>query len=339
MKRSFTAPFLTRRDFLAAASGISVAGAITLGSSGSALADYPETPINVVVPTQAGGGAERNLKAITSVWSSLLGTPFEPSFYPGAAGRIGYEVYMQRFTPNAYHLLFGNMGPEVLNWSVQRPSFDIDDLVYFGRVDTDPAALFVAADSPYQTIDDVVAEAKRRTLAVATSRLAHPGSIGVLALGERTGGQFKLVPLSGAKNTLSAVIDGEMDVGVLTSGSVVSKGSKVRTVLIFDDTNRLGDRLDNAPTMNQQYGTDLPPMLSSRAFGIHRAAMERFPERFETLSRTFKQCFEGSAFQEAYVSTRGNWEYVNYGGLAECADFKAQMLELGQQFRSLLSSP
>ena len=36
------------------------------------------------------------------------------------------------------------------------------------------------ADSPFKSIDDVVAEGKERTLNVSTSRLAHPASVGLL---------------------------------------------------------------------------------------------------------------------------------------------------------------
>ena len=62
-----------------------------------------------------------------------------------------------------------------------------------------------------------------------------------------------------------------MDFSVLTSGTVgAAAGDSVRTLLVFNDENLLGEALDNAPTMNGHFGTDLPPMLSSRAFGIHR---------------------------------------------------------------------
>ena len=67
--------------------------------------------------------------------------------------------------PDAYSLIFGNMGPEVLNWAMQAPeSFAVEDYFYFGRVDTDPGCLFVGAESPLKTLDDVIAEGKKRTL-------------------------------------------------------------------------------------------------------------------------------------------------------------------------------
>ena len=258
-------------------------------------AEYPSQNIDVIIPTREGGGADRNFRAFTSVWKKYLNTNFEPGFYPGASGRVGYEVFMGKSEPNAYNLIFGNMGPEVLNWVVKKPTFNLKDYIYFGRVDTDPGCVFVGAKSKFKTIDDIVAAGKKRKLNVGTSRMAHPASIGILALGEKTGAKFNLIPLSGGKNTIAGAVTGEMDFSVLTSGSVAARGKAVRTLLVFDDKNKLGERLNNAPTINDHYGTKLPPLLSSRAFAIHTAAIEKYPDRFKVLESTFKKVFDDPA--------------------------------------------
>lgn len=243
---------------------------------------------------------------------------------------------MGKNEPDAYSLIFGNMGPEVLNWAIQAPSFDVDDYYYFGRVDTDPGALFVGAESKLQTLDDVIAEGKKRKLNVGTSRMAHPASIGLLSLGEATGADFNLIPLSGGKNTVAGAVTGEVDFSVLTSGSVIAAGDAVKTLLVFGE-NRVGDRLDDAPSMNEVYGTDLPEMLSSRAFGIHKKAADDHPDRMDKLTTTFKETFDDPALLEAYVASKGTPEYLNYGGVEECAEFKSAMLELGAKYKDLLT--
>ena len=89
--------------------------------------------------------------------------------------------------------------------------------------------LFVRADGKLQTIDDVVAEGKKRTLSVGTSRLAHPASLGALALGEETGAKFNLIPLSGGRNTIAGVVTGEIDFGALPLGGVVARGNVIKS--------------------------------------------------------------------------------------------------------------
>ncbi|MDA9865114.1 tripartite tricarboxylate transporter substrate-binding protein [bacterium] len=324
----------SRRRFLGTGA---VASGMVLGAPFVAhAAGYPEENINVYVPTAEGGGADRNFRAFASVWKEKLGTDFEPGFYPGASGRVGYEVYMGKAEANAYNLIFGNMGPEVLNWAMQAPGFDINDYFYFGRVDTDPCCLFVGNESPLKTMDDIVTAAKGRKLNVGTSRMAHPASIGLLALGDELGVEFNLIPLKGGKGTVAGAVTGEVDFSVLTSGSVIAAGDAVSTLLVFGE-NRVGAALNDAPSINDAYGMDLPEMLSARAFGIHKKAADDFPDRMEILQTTFKEAFDDPALLEAYVANKGTPEYLNYGGVEECAAFKEAMLELGARYKPLLS--
>lgn len=325
---------LNRRTFLG--TGAAAGGLILAAPQIARASSYPDRNISVIIPTREGGGADRNFRAFSSIWKTKLEADFEPGFFPGASGRVGYEVYMGKNEPDAYSLIFGNMGPEVLNWAMQPPTFNVDDYFYFGRVDTDPGALFVGAESPLKTLDDIIAAGKTRKLNVGTSRMAHPASIGLLALGDVTGADFNLIPLSGGKNTIAGAVTGEVDFSVLTSGSVIAAGDAVKTLLVFGE-NRVGERLHNAPSMNDVYGTELPEMLSSRAFAIHKKAADDFPDRFEKLSSTFRATFDDPALLEAYVANKGTPEYLNYGGVEECAAFMSAMLELGAKYKPLLT--
>ncbi len=330
----------SRRQFLIETAG----SAATLGMvsafggiSSAQAASFPDHNMDVVVGTRAGGGADRALRAVSSVWKDYLNTNFEPAYFPGASGRVAYEVYMGKRDPDCYNLLFGNMGPELLNWVVKKPTFNLDDFMYFGRVDTDPCCVFVKADSKYRTIDDLVAEGKKRKLNVGTSRMAHPASVGILAVGEKTGAQFNLIPLSGGKNTVAGAVTGEMDFSVLTSGSVIAAGEAVRTLLVFNDENVMAAKLNNAPTMNDHFGTDIPPLLSARAFGIHVAAVNKYPDRFALLQETFKKSVQDPAFAPAFKKAKGTPEYINYGGIEECRKYAEEITELGARFKSMLS--
>jgi tripartite-type tricarboxylate transporter receptor subunit TctC len=333
---------ITRRRVLAA--GGTALGAAALGGAfgsfgGQARAQsFPSGTVDVVIPTREGGGADRLYRAFTSVWKDKLGTDFEVGFFPEGSGRAGYEVYINRRDKDPHNLLFGNMGPELAVMVVQNASYSFpEDFQYFLRLDTDPSVLFVRADGPFQTIDDVIAEGKKRTLSVATSRLPHPASIGALLLGEETGAQFNLIPLSGGRNTIAGVVTGETDIGVLPSGSVVSAGDAVRALLVWDDKNPIPDQLANAPTMNGHFGTDAPPLVSSRAFGIHSSTIEDAPDAFAKLVETGKAAFDDPAFAEAAEKANQPLEILDYGGLEECNAAAESMIELAQRYKDLLA--
>ena len=114
---------LNRRGFLktSAAAGFALSVPHVARAAG-----FPDRNFSVYIPTAEGGGADRNFRAFSGVWKTKLGVEFEPGFYPGASGRVGYELYMGKAEPDCYNLLFGNIGPEVLNWAMQLPTFDIN---------------------------------------------------------------------------------------------------------------------------------------------------------------------------------------------------------------------
>src|SRR5262245_24403786 len=165
---------------------------------GARAQSFPSGNIRVVVPTGQGGGADRLARVFDDFWGPLLKTHFEYQFFPGAAGQVGYEVYLNKREKDAHNLLFGNMGPEMIMYALQKPPYKYpDDYQYFCRLDVDDSVVYVRRQSPFKRVEDLVAEAKKRVVNVAVSRLPHPASIGMLALGNAQKARFNLVPYGG----------------------------------------------------------------------------------------------------------------------------------------------
>ena len=60
---------------------------------------------------------------------------------------------------------FGNMGPEVLNWVVKKPTFDLNAYKYFIQVDADPGSIFIEYQKQNENdCEDVIAEGKKELL-------------------------------------------------------------------------------------------------------------------------------------------------------------------------------
>lgn len=330
---------LSRRNLLKTTAAIAGAAGFSIGPMNAAFGQsFPSRNFNVYVPTREGGGADRNLRAFTGVWKKFTDVDVEGAYYPGAAGRVGYDKYMGLAKDDCYDLLFGNMGPEVLNWVVEPPSFNIDDYFYFNQVDADPGNLFVASDSKLQNIDDIIAEGKKRTLNVGVSRLAHPASLGALAVARHTGAKFNLVPLSGGRNTTAGVATGEMDFGALPTGTVVSKGDAFKIVLVFDEKNPLPDVMNNAPTANEHLGMSLPPLVAgARAFAIKRAAADKHPDRYKFIVESMKGVFDDPEYKDAVIKAGAPFEFIRYGSAEDCAEYVKNITEVGKQFKDLLT--
>jgi tripartite tricarboxylate transporter family receptor len=326
---------IRRRRFVAGA-----AAAVALGVLPGARAQqaFPSKNMRVVIPTGQGGGAERLARVFDDFWGPLLKAHFEYSFYAGAAGQVGYELYMHKRDKDAYNLLFGNMGPEMIMYALRKPNYRFpEDYQYFCRLDVDDSIVFVRQTSPIRNLEDLAAEAKKRTLNVAVSRLPHPASIGMLALGKALKARFNLVPYGGGNPTQVAVLNGEADCGALPLAGVVALGDQMRILGVFNDDFKLGQYAKGAQPVNKVFGTKLPDLSSSRSWAIHTAAIEKYPDRFALLEKTSRQVFDNPKYKEEYKKTGAPVETIQYGDRALCTRYAKAMVELANEYRDLLT--
>jgi len=301
---------------------------------------FPSRNMRVVIPTGQGGGADRLARVFDDYWGAQLKTKFEYAFHPGAAGQVGYELYLHKRERDGHNLLFGNMGPEMIMYALQKPPYKFPgDYQYFCRLDVDDSVVFVRQKSPFKRIEDLVAEAKKKTVNVAVSRLPHPASIGMLALGNAVKARFNLVPYGGGNPTQVAVLNGEADCGALPIAGVVSLGDQLRILGIFnDDSQRMTKYLGNAPSVNAAFGTKLPALYSSRAWAIHSEVIDKFPDRFALLEKTARAVFDMPKYREEYAKTGAPIETIQFGDRATCTRYANSMVELANEYQGLLTA-
>lgn len=327
-----------RRAFLA---GLGAMGAAGMGLPGSAAAaSYPSGKFTVTVPTRQGGGAERLARAFDSVWSKQLGQPFEYEFFPGASGQVGYTLWIKKRPHDGHHLLFGNMGPEMIMYALRKPDYKFpQDYVYFCSVDVDDSAIYVRNDSRFKKVEDVVAEAKKRPLNVATSRIPHPASIGMLALGDGTGAKFNLIPYGGGNPTITAVLNGEVEVGVLPISSPARLPQRIRILGVFNKTkNVLAKQTDNAPLINKVFGTNIPDLYSSRAWAVHADWAAKNAEAMKKLEETAAKVVADKGFAAAFEKTGAPAEVLQYGDRKSCTEYALAMVDLANRYRPILTA-
>ena len=130
----------------------------------SAWADnYPSKPINFIVPYGAGGGADARSRQIAQKMSVILKQPIIVDNKPGAGGNIGTE-YIARANPDGYTIGMGNFAPMAVNKTLfgnlrYDPEADFTPIVL---VEKGPLVLVVNPNSPYKTVQDIVAAAKAK---------------------------------------------------------------------------------------------------------------------------------------------------------------------------------
>jgi tripartite-type tricarboxylate transporter receptor subunit TctC len=301
---------------------------------------YPSKNMRVVIPTGQGGGADRLARTFDDFWAPLLKTNFEYGFFPGAAGQVGYELFVSKRERDGHNLLFGNMGPEMIMYALQKPKYRFpEDYQYFCRLDVDDSVVYVRRQSPFKRLEDLVAEGRKRALNIAVSRLPHPASIGLLALGNATKARFNVVPYGGGNPTSVAVMNGEVDAGALPIAGVVALGDQLRILGVFnDDAAKMAKYSGNAPAVNKVFGTKIPPLYSSRAWALHTEVIEKFPDRFALLEKTSRQVFDNPKYREEYAKTGAPAETIQYGDRKLCTEYSRGMVELANEYRTLLTA-
>lgn len=329
---------ISRRRFLqysGAGLGIASAG-LTFGGLAFGQS-FPSRNMGVVIPSGEGGGLDRTARAFTSVWSEHLGANFEFRYFSGASGQVGYERYLSR-DADCYNLLFGNIGPEMIMYATQDPPYRYpEDFFYFAGLDSDDAVIWVANNSPYGSIEDLVDAAQERTLNISTSRLPHPASLGVLALAEATGANFELIPYGGGSPARSAAITGEVDACATFMGSSLSLEDQIRFLTIFHRSNRLPGRTNEAPVVNEVFGSDIPPLTGNRTWAIQRAATEQYPDRFQKLTRTVRDAFDDPAWREQLAQANIPWEFAELNGADACQEIAQNFITLAQRHKDVLT--
>ena len=140
-------------------------GLVSLLNIGAAQAqsNYPNKPINFVVPYGAGGGADSRSRQIAQKMSVILKQPIIVDNKPGAGGNIGTE-FISRAAPDGYTIGMGNFAPMAVNKTLfgnlrYDPETDITPIVL---IEKGPLVLVVNPNSPYKTVQDIVATAKAK---------------------------------------------------------------------------------------------------------------------------------------------------------------------------------
>ncbi len=221
---------------------VSIAVGLTVGS---AQAEYPEKPINLVIPLGAGGSHDLNARVITSIIPAYINQAMIVQLTPGASGQKGTQA-VATADPDGYTLLFSHNYIDMLQQHVEKLPYDPQaDFIPIARVNYAPIAVVVRAESPYQTFEELIEGAKADPGSVT---MAHSGNWGALfvpaaQIMKSREVQFNLVPYKGGGPAMQALLSGDADVTMgfpSTIGSQIAAG-KIRVLAtagperIYDD--------------------------------------------------------------------------------------------------------
>ncbi|MFT4706626.1 MAG: tripartite-type tricarboxylate transporter receptor subunit TctC [bacterium] len=287
----------------------SIAITALVASAGAVFAEgYPERPINLVAPWNAGGGTDLLLRAIAPHMAEALGGDAFVSNMAGGSGTVGAAALAGQ-KPDGYQLGYWSVTVATIQPQIKDVPYGIDSWTPICSVAASPTVLFTQSDSPFETIEDVVAAVKE-----APGKYLYgssgPGAITHLTAVAAFSGlgvieDMKHLPFQGSGPALQAMAAG--------------------TIQFFGDTELLMTRGDFRPLVvfNSERLASMPDVPTAAEVGIAAPLNELYlwgglfgpagldAEVTATLSTACETAMNSDGFQKFAADTSTVLNYRN----------------------------
>lgn len=217
---------------------------------------WPNKPISMVIPFAPGGVATIVGRPIADGMARSLDNPIIMENKPGAGGGIG-NAFVAKARPDGYNVLFAMSSvstiPETDRISGRSSSYTTNQLRPIGRITADPVVIVVRSDTPWKTMADFIADAKKKPGKYNFSSSGNYGTMQLPIEMLKTHQSIFMVhiPYSGAGPAVLALLSGDVDLTASGPATVVQhiKAGKLRA-LAHTGTERLA-ALPDVPSLKE----------------------------------------------------------------------------------------
>jgi tripartite-type tricarboxylate transporter receptor subunit TctC len=215
---------------------------ICLLASPPTRAEYPEKAITLVVPFPPGGVADTVARPLAEAMSKELKQPVVIDNKSGAGGAVGIG-HAARATGDGYTLLLSlssiSILPEADKILERKPLFQLDQFKPIARITADPTVLVVRADSPWRTLEEFIADVRRKPAAYNYGSSGNYGTMHVPMEMLKSAASFRMthIPYAGAGPAVIALLGGHVDAISSGPASVVQhiRAGRLRALAHWGD--------------------------------------------------------------------------------------------------------
>jgi tripartite-type tricarboxylate transporter receptor subunit TctC len=283
-----------RRGLLARSLALVVAAC---GSACGPEGPYPNREIRLVVQAAPGGLSDTVARYVAHALQLRLGVPVVAENRVGAAGSVALS-FVARSPADGYTMGYAPVDMTIiphLGYS-RVAATDFDYLALHTRA---PAAIAVRTDSPWRSLTDFVADARRDRVTTGTSGTGSIWHMAGLAFAQATGASLAYVPFSGSSQAVTALLGGHIDAVVAAPFEVhphVEAGT-VRVVGVMAAAR--STILPDVPTLREA-GYD----VTVEAWGGFLMPRGVPADRFAKLLTALEEVLRGQEFQR-FARERG----------------------------------
>jgi tripartite-type tricarboxylate transporter receptor subunit TctC len=260
-------------------------------------AQYPQRPIQLIVPWGAGGGTDATARIIGALMERELKQPFNVVNRTGGSGVVGHDA-IARATPDGYTI--GLITVEItMMHHVGLTPLKHTDYTPIGLMNADPSGINVRVDSPYKSVKDLLAVIKSNPGKFKASGTGQGGiwHLAIAGLLKEQGidpSALPWVPSQGAAPGLQDLVSGGVEVvpcSIPEARAMIDAG-KVRALAIMDANPPA--LYPNVPTLKKEIGSN----WQIAAWRVIAAPKGIPPEAQKTLAASLKKVYDSKDYKE-----------------------------------------
>lgn len=261
-----------------------------LASASTFAADYPSKNIRLVVPFGAGGGTDAVGRTIANSAESILGTNISVMNRTGGSGAVGMSFGAQQ-RGDGYTLTVVTREIASLP-QMGLMQHNADDFKLIRLVNLDPAVVLVNKDSQFNTINDLIAEAKANPGKVKFASTAAPNFY-LMTLQTDQNIQLNAIPYNGSSEAIPSVLGGHTEVTMVTPGEAISQLRSGQLKALGVMSKERISYIPNVPTLIEQ-GVNVTTG-TWRGIGAPKSTPDNI---IEILGNAFDQAMASSEFKD-----------------------------------------
>jgi tripartite-type tricarboxylate transporter receptor subunit TctC len=294
--------------------------------------EWPTEAVRLIVPFSAGGLVDTFARGLQPYLSKELGVAVVVEGMPGAGTRIANE-YIYALKPDGYTILVGNSSEMTVGEIVYDVDYKTEKFTYIDTYLMEQPAIVVKADSPYNTMKDLIEAAKKKRIIFGHIGTAGFYHLQTLLIEEATGVQFAKVPYKGGAPMGSHIQGGFIHAGIVGFGFGVKQqnAGNLKVIGVCGQTRH--KIYSDIPCVK-----DIAPDFKGGSYVLGLLAPPGLPDKIrDKLEKAYQNAIKNKDFDKwakkcaMYITSVGHEKYKN-----KTLDLKKDYIIFKDKLKALL---
>jgi tripartite-type tricarboxylate transporter receptor subunit TctC len=266
---------------------------------------YPSRELQMIIPVPPGGALSIVIQFMKENFEKNLGVPIILNYQAGGGGAIGPNM-LAKSKPDGYTIgCLDSAKYLLLPATIPNIPFKYSDFDPLCKFFLSPQILFCKGDAPWKTLEDLVADAKKRpgqiNYGATTNSISQFIMMGFL---ESAGIKMLHVPTKAAGETITRILGGNLDIGIVALTPLVGqlKAGELRGLFITTQRMSAFPQIPNLKEMGY-------PIVINLSYGFFAPLGMPQPVR-ETLTKALEKTLQDPSLKKKLEEVESVLEYL-----------------------------